>query len=74
MLKYRPPSTPVGIVTNACRNGQQVTLTDLEHMLEHDINMFTTIIIGNSHTFISGGWMTTPRGYGNKYNLGTAAP
>lgn len=61
--KYRPPETPVGIVKQAMRQGETVIITDLEHLLEYDIDMQTTIIIGNSHTLIWNGWMITPRGY-----------
>jgi len=32
-------------------------------MLNHDIDMLTTIIIGNSTTFMVDGVMVTPRGY-----------
>lgn len=69
VLQYRSPSTPVGIVTNAYRPEQSITITDLEHMLEHSIDMNTIIIIGNSTTFIFDNWMVTPRGYQTKYNL-----
>jgi precorrin-3B C17-methyltransferase len=72
-LRYRNNSTPVGIASNAYRQGQRVTITDLEHMLDFDIGMATTIIIGNSTTFTAGRWMVTPRGYGTKYSLGGEA-
>ena len=70
IAKYRAPETPVGIVTNGYRPGQVVTVTDLAHVLEHDIGMNTTVIIGNSTTFSLNGWMVTPRGYHRKYKLG----
>jgi cobalt-precorrin 5A hydrolase/precorrin-3B C17-methyltransferase len=73
LLRYREKSTPVGIVTSAYRQGQQVTITDLEHMLDFDIGMFTTIIVGNSSTFTLREWMVTPRGYEAKYSLGDEA-
>ena len=73
LLRYRISSTPVGIVDNAYREGQKVTITDLEHMLDFDIGMSTTIIVGNSTTFTFGRWMVTPRGYGAKYRLGDEA-
>ena len=73
LLRYRISSTPVGIVDNAYREGQKVTITDLEHMLVFDIGMSTTIIVGNSTTFTFGRWMVTPRGYGAKYKLGGEA-
>ncbi len=63
LLRYRRADTPVGIVRNALREGEEVTLTTLEAMLEHRIDMSTTVIIGNSSTFISDGRMVTPRGY-----------
>jgi cobalt-precorrin 5A hydrolase/precorrin-3B C17-methyltransferase len=69
VLRYYSPSTTVGIVTNAYRQKQKVFITDLEHMLDYEIGMNTTIIIGNSTTFIHDGRMVTPRGYGTKYSL-----
>jgi precorrin-3B C17-methyltransferase len=69
ILQYRPPSTPVGIATNAYRQKQEVVVTDLEHMMDYEIGMNTTIIIGNSATFTPARWMVTPRGYRTKYNL-----
>ena len=66
LLQYRSGTTPVGIASNAYRQNQTVAITDLEHMLEHDIGMGTTIIIGNSDTFTRNGWMVTPRGYQKK--------
>ncbi len=67
--QYRSPSTPVGIVTNAYRQNQQVTVTDLAHLLDYEVGMTTTDIIGNSTTSVSNNWMVTPRGYQTKYNL-----
>jgi len=63
ILKHRKPDTPVGIVKNAMRDGQRVVITTLAQMLNHDIDMLTTIIIGNSTTFMVDGVMVTPRGY-----------
>jgi precorrin-3B methylase len=42
-------------------------------MLDFEIDMATTIIVGNSTTFICEDWMVTPRGYGAKYKLGGEA-
>ncbi len=69
MLKYRPAQTPVGIVKSAYREGQVIVLTDLEHMLDFEIGMLTTIIIGNSSTYVLEDKMITPRGYQKKYQL-----
>ena len=63
ILKHRPGSTPVGIVKDAMREGESIVITDLDNMLLHEADMTTTIIIGNSQTFVSGGKMITPRGY-----------
>nr|WP_193580801.1 precorrin-3B C(17)-methyltransferase [Paenibacillus aceris] len=70
LLKYRSPDTPVGIVKSAYRDRQHVVVSTLEDMLNHDIGMLTTIIIGNSATKIYDGLMITPRGYQRKYTLG----
>ncbi|WP_252187789.1 precorrin-3B C(17)-methyltransferase [Anaeromonas frigoriresistens] len=63
LLNYKSKSTPVAIVRNAKREDEEIVLTDLEHMLDHNIDMFTTLIIGNSKSYIKGGKMVTPRGY-----------
>ncbi|MBN6187325.1 precorrin-3B C(17)-methyltransferase [Aneurinibacillus sp. BA2021] len=70
LLKYRSPDTPVGLVKSAYRERQSVVITDLAHMLEHDIGMLTTVIIGNNSTRLYDGKMITPRGYQRKYTLG----
>ena len=38
-------------------------------MHEADIGMLTTVLIGNSNTFVKNGLMITPRGYANKYDV-----
>ncbi len=63
IMKYRAPDTPVGIVKNAMRNGEDIFLTTLDKMLEYPIDMFTTVIIGNTQTFVWNNYMITPRGY-----------
>lgn len=70
LLKYRSPLTPVGIVKSAYRDREHVVVTTLADMLNHDIGMLTTIIIGNSATKLYDGLMITPRGYQRKYTLG----
>lgn len=69
--QYRSFATPVGIVKNAYRDGEEVKITLLKKaVLLKDIDMATTIIVGNSHTFIKDGYMITPRGY----NIGGLKP
>ncbi len=69
-LRYRDGKTPVGIVTAASRENETICLTTLDRMLEEEINMQSTVIIGNSTTFSWNGYMITPRGYKDKYELG----
>jgi precorrin-3B C17-methyltransferase len=42
-------------------------VTDLDHLLDHEIGMLTTVLIGSSQTYVFEGYMVTPRGYTNKY-------
>lgn len=62
--EQRPGSTPVGIATAVGRGGEKIILTDLDHLLDHEINMQSTVIIGNRSSQALGGWFVTPRGYG----------
>ena len=66
-MKHRSPNTPVGMVRNATRKNEEVAVTTLEDMLTaKKIDMVTTIIIGNSHTYRKRQYMITPRGYNSK--------
>ena len=47
-------------------------LTTLDGMLDEEINMQTTVIVGNSQTFVWRERMVTPRGYSGKYGLDNA--
>lgn len=67
MLLYRAPQTPVALVKSAYRRRQTIEMTTLSQMAESDIGMLTTVLIGNSNTFVKHGLMVTPRGYANKY-------
>ncbi|GAB6191933.1 precorrin-3B C(17)-methyltransferase [Desulfocastanea catecholica] len=68
-LLHRDGKTPVGIVTAATRDNERIVITTLEEMLEQEIGMQSTVIIGNSQTFTWKDLMITPRGYGDKYQL-----
>jgi precorrin-3B C17-methyltransferase len=73
--RYREARTPVALVKSAYRVMEQIVLTDLEHFLDYEIGMLTTVIVGSSNTFMFEGYMVTPRGYTNKYDFdGTAHP
>lgn len=64
LMKYRSPRAPVGIVRNARRTDEKVILTSLGEMLTiKQIDMGTTVVVGNSKTFVKGRYMVTPRGY-----------
>lgn len=63
MLNIRPADTPVGIVTNASREGQTAVISTLKDFLKEEIDMFSLVIIGNSQTYVKDGRMITPRGY-----------
>ena len=67
ILAHRSAETPVGIVRNASRPDEQSMLTTLGELELHfeRVDMFTTLIIGNSTTYIHAGRMVTPRGYMN---------
>lgn len=67
MLEVKAPSTPVGIVKNASREGEEVRLTTLGKLpgFFEEIDMLTIIIIGNKSTSVKDGRMITPRGYKN---------
>ncbi len=65
MLEVKSPSTPVGIVRNASREGEEVRITTLGqiHEFYEQIDMLTIIIIGNKSTSQKEGLLITPRGY-----------
>jgi precorrin-3B C17-methyltransferase len=63
MLKHIRPNTPVGIVRQAGREGETVTVTTLKELLDADIDRVTPIIVGNSATKVVEGKMVTARGY-----------
>jgi precorrin-3B C17-methyltransferase len=69
LLEFRPGSTPVGIVSRATREGEEVIITDLENMHSCSIDMQTVIIVGNSRTFTHDSFIVTPRGYSDKYDF-----
>jgi len=68
LLLHRDPRTPVAIVKSAYRRRQDIQMTTLDAMADCDIGMLTTVIIGNSSSYIKEGLLITPRGYGNKYD------
>lgn len=68
--KYRKKDTPVGLVKGAYRDNEEVIVTTLEEWRKYldKINMVTTMIIGNSRSYICNGKIITPRGYTSRYD------
>jgi precorrin-3B C17-methyltransferase len=63
MLARKSPDTPCGVVRNIGRDGQASRVLTLAELRETAVDMFTTVIIGNSHTRVINGKLVTPRGY-----------
>jgi cobalt-precorrin 5A hydrolase / precorrin-3B C17-methyltransferase len=59
----RPGSTPAGIVRNASRPGQRVTLTTLAKLDVTDVDMLSVVIVGSTASHVVAGRLVTPRGY-----------
>lgn len=65
MLKYKSEETVCGIVGNIGRDGESETVMTLKELRDIQVDMFTTVFIGNSQTKNINGKMVTPRGYKN---------
>ncbi len=63
MLQSKTPKTLCGVVRNAYRPGQQVSIHTLEELPSLQFDMLTTIVIGNRFTQRKRGFIFTPRGY-----------
>ena len=63
LLRHRPPETPVGVVRDAYRPTQQISLTDLASLRPESVDMLTVVVVGSSRTRVVAGRMVTPRGY-----------
>jgi precorrin-3B C17-methyltransferase len=62
-LEKRDPKTPVGIVKNISRAGEEVIISDLENLPLTKVDMLSTVIIGNSQSYAANNQIITPRGY-----------
>ncbi|MCP4545125.1 MAG: precorrin-3B C(17)-methyltransferase [bacterium] len=69
VLRHRSGETPVGVVTSASRDGQQVRIVPLKDLHTTPVNMLTTVFIGSSASTRYLGFMVTPRGYSGKYKI-----
>ena len=62
-MQFKSPETVCGIVVNIGREGQEMKVMSLKELRDTQVDMFTTVFIGNSQTKEIGGKMVTPRGY-----------
>ena len=62
-LEYLSPDTVCGYVKNIGREGEEAAVLTLGELRDTQVDMFTTVFIGNSHTRNIHGKMVTPRGY-----------
>jgi cobalt-precorrin 5A hydrolase/precorrin-3B C17-methyltransferase len=63
LAQHRPPDTPAGVVRNASRPGERVTLTTLAAFDAATVDMLSIVIVGCSTSRVVSGRMITPRGY-----------
>jgi cobalt-precorrin 5A hydrolase/precorrin-3B C17-methyltransferase len=63
LAEHRKPDTPVGIVRDAFRPTQSVTVTTLGELDTPTVDMVTIVVVGSSQTTTLAGRMVTPRGY-----------
>lgn len=65
MLEYKLPETVCGTVRNIGRAGEEHHTMSLAELKDWEVDMFTTVFIGNEQTVVINGKMVTPRGYRN---------
>lgn len=63
LLKEKSESTVCGYVKNIGREGEEKHILRLKELRETEVDMFTTVFIGNCNTYEVDGYMITPRGY-----------
>jgi precorrin-3B C17-methyltransferase len=63
-MRHKPPDTKCGYVRNAFRGGDtDCRVCTLAELQRASVDMFTTVIIGNSATKVINGKLVTSRGY-----------
>ena len=64
LLTQKAPDAVCGFVQNIGREGERAVTLSLAELRENpEVDMFTTVFIGNSETALMSGKMITPRGY-----------
>lgn len=61
--QYRGGNTPVALVKNALREGQEYSIFTLDSFDDSKADMLSVVVIGNSQSFVKDGVFITPRGY-----------
>jgi precorrin-3B C17-methyltransferase len=69
ILRQRDKNTPVGIVSRAMREQQNIEFVTLDDMHTADVDMQTTVFIGSSTSSRYMDFLYTPRGYAKKYQI-----
>ena len=63
LMEYKSEETVCGYVQNIGREGENYKILSLAELKNTQVDMFTTVFIGNSQTKKIGNQMITPRGY-----------
>ena len=63
LLETLDKDTKCGYVKNAGREGEEKRICTLFELMKEEVDMFTTVFIGNGNTKILNGKLVTPRGY-----------
>ena len=63
LLEILPADRPCGVAHYIGREGEECSFMTLAQLRDADIDMFSTVFIGNAMTKMIEGRMVTPRGY-----------
>ena len=63
LLQHVSPDVVCGTVRNIGREGESFQVMTLAQLRDTEVDMFTTVFIGNSQTMVIDGRMVPPRGY-----------
>ena len=63
VLEAASPETVCGVAQHIGREGENVRVLPLKELRDAEVDMFSTVFIGNSQTTVVRGRMVTPRGY-----------
>ncbi len=63
LLEHLPSDRPCGVAHYIGREGEECSFMTLTQLRDAEIDMFSTVFIGNAMTKMIGGRMVTPRGY-----------